>query len=123
MISEQPMVMRVFLALCSRIWAEQEALLPLPSWQTLPQVDRESISLAALLTVQEMMSLQQAGELQTIVARQMLPALWDRHWARPPQGGMPRWQDLTADQKFALCLIAQCLAVECACSAMDPGEA
>ena len=117
------MVMRVFLALCGRLWAEQEQMLPLPSWQALPAVDRESISLAAILTAQEMMRLQREGEAPIVVVRTVLPRIWDEHYHRPPVGGMPLWEEMSVRQQDALTLIAQCLATECECAVMDAGEA
>lgn len=120
---EQPLVMRIFLSLCGRLWTEQEALLPLPSWHDLPAVDREAIALAAILTAQEMMRLQAEGEAPIVQVRAVLPTIWDEHYHRPPVGGMPLWQDMTARQQAALTLIAQCLATECECAVIDAGEA
>ena len=122
-MEEQPMVMRVFLALCGRLWTEQQVLLPLPDWQRLDQVDREAISLAALLTCQEMLRLQRDGQSTMLLVRAVLPRLWDDHYQSPPVGGMPMWDELTSRQQDALTLISQCLATECECSILDAGEA
>ena len=118
-----PVVMRVFLALCSRLWTEQQALMVLPDWHTLPDSDQECIALAALLTAQELMRLQSAEQLASMQVRAELPRLWDAHYHRPPAGGMPMWQELDTEQRSALSLIAQCLATECDCAVIHTGEA
>lgn len=123
MVMEQPIVIRVFLALCGRLWTEQQALIPLPAWQELPQLDREAISLAGLLTVQEMIRLQKEEYSTLINARAVLPRIWDEHYFQPPEGGMPLWQEMTSRQQQALTLIAQCVATECECAIIDAGEA
>ena len=93
--------MRVFVALVSRLWEEHRMLDDdVPAWDDVVEPAQHALALAGMLCVEDM---NQRADLALDV-RADLPALWARHYERPPRGGIPEWDSLQAAAQEALVL-------------------
>jgi hypothetical protein len=108
MAGDPSVTMRVFLALIERLWEEHRYTDDsVPPWSAVVQPAQHALALAAMLCVDEL--IRRDSLALNVPAR--LPDLWERHYQKPPVGGVPRWDDLQELAQSAL-ILAGCLLVD-----------